>query len=157
MDVSETGPVYVLVCHSSKLCPSCARPLNPVDDSDDVELTIRAVTVEPGAFNLQGHGRFASGFCATCGRQMSAIEAQIPIHCSGLKCSKCGRPDELKVQVRKLDTTSHRFEFEATLECQKCQRRNRLTAVLYRLSKLLSIEIGLTGITLKAKGEEAKR
>ena len=150
MSLNEGQSTHLVIYAIPTICLACGRPLSQELGADNLELEIRSVTAETDHFELQGTGRF-HGFCPRCGQQVRILEDHIPIHCVGLNCKKCGQPDDLKVRVRKLSKEGNQFEFEALLECHRCQRRSRLTKLLGRLSEILSVEIGLTGITLKAK------
>ena len=135
-----------LIHTGAGLCPACrAGSLE-----EDLQVSVTSAEAQGSGWKLQGGGAFRSA-CPVCGMQVRAVESRIPIHCLGLECPKCHQPDELEVQVRKLDSAQNTFVFEALLQCKKCGRRNAWRTVLQKLSELLSIEIGLTGISLKAK------
>jgi len=150
MSLNEGRPTHLLFYAMPAYCPSCTQAIRT---DHQLDLRIKTVTAETDRFTLKGTGEFV-GRCPRCAIQILAIENEIPIHCAGLNCRKCGEPDTLKVSVRKLTTEANAFEFEALLECGRCQRKSRLTKILKRLSEILSIEIGLTGITLKAQSKK---
>jgi hypothetical protein len=120
------------------------------------ELEVTSVSARKHFFDLKGAGKF-QGYCPVCGMQLQMVQASIPIHCVGLNCPTCGTADDLRVSVHKLSTQGPAFEFEATLECKTCGRTSTFKKALRRLAEILSIEIGLGGVTIKAKGNSGAK
>lgn len=137
---------FSLIHTQPGICFACGR--GSVEER--LEISVTSAEAQGTAWTLRGTGAFLDR-CPVCGMQVRALESRIPIHCLGLECPRCHLPDELQLHVRKLDSAETSFVFEALLECKKCGRRNTLRTVLAKLSELLSIEIDLTGISLKAK------
>lgn len=100
-----------------------------------------------------GGGDFLSSRCPTCNQTYFAIQRQIPVQVSHIQCPRCGESQSLDYTVTKVTLAESTFSFEATLTCSHCKKRNAFKKVLGRLADILSIEIDLTGITLKAKGK----
>lgn len=104
-------------------------------------------------WKIAGKGDFTSAFCPSCSQTYSAIQRLIPIHVSKIQCPRCGESQSLDRKVTKVTLVESTFSFEAALTCPRCKNRNAFKKVLSKLADILSIEIGLTGITLKAKTE----
>jgi hypothetical protein len=104
-------------------------------------------------WKIAGGGNFTRAICPSCSQTYAAIQQQIPIHVSKIQCPRCGASQSLDHKVTKVTLIEGEFSFEATLTCPQCKKRNGFKKVLGKLADILSIEIGLTGITLKAKSK----
>jgi hypothetical protein len=125
--------------------------------SDGAELPERIAVTSAEAtehgWKIAGGGNFLEAICPTCSQTYSAIKRQIPIQVSQIQCPRCGESQSLDHTVTKVTLAENTFSFEATLTCPHCKTRNAFKKALGKLADILSIEIGLTGITLKAKGK----
>ena len=115
------------------------------------QLAVTSAEATEQGWKIAGRGEMRRAFCPSCSQTYSAIQRFIPIQVSKIQCPKCGASQSLDPKVTKVTLVESTFSFEATLTCPKCKNRNAFKKVLSKLADILSIEIGLTGITLKAK------
>jgi hypothetical protein len=142
MDIVTTKPARLAV--RAGMCLSCGQEPIPL------AIDIVSANARENAWELKGVGSF--GFhCPRCAAQLRSVEMAIPIHCVGLECPKCKKPEHLTVQVKSLTMDGNEVEFTANLECAACQRTTGFKEVLKKIAGLLSIEIGITGISIKAR------
>jgi hypothetical protein len=139
----------LVIYHTGDACRFCEHHINR--DAEEFELRIESATARESGYQLEGSGAFGP-YCSMCGAQINLIRGSIPIHCVGLLCGKCGKPDHLEVNLKKVAFQGKAFKFTAILECTGCKSKRRFATVLKKVTDLLSIEIGPGGITVKSKG-----
>lgn len=135
---------------SSSLCTSA------ICNSPDIELTD---SVEVSSLEAEGSGWRAGGIvhfsycvhgrCRTCGRVFEAATRRIPIEFPEITCPVCDQTGHLKYKVQGIRKTPEGFEFIVILKCSACESRKSFKKVLSGLLNMISIDIGLTGISIK--------
>ncbi len=118
-----------------------------------MSIEIVSAHAQESAWQLRGKGAFRCS-SPNCFSKIRAVEKLVPIHCAGIRCPTCKRPEDLTVNVRTLNTQHGEFEFVADLECLPCKKKTGFKKVLKSIAGLLSIEVGLTGVSVKAKGKK---
>jgi hypothetical protein len=146
-----------LLVYVAALPNFCLHDGEPLITEDRLDLFKRLAVTSAEAtehgWKIAGSGDFLVKRCPTCSQTYSAIRDRIPIQVSQIQCPRCGVPRSLYCTITKVTLADGAFSFEATLTCPSCKKRSAFRKVLDRLADILSIEIGLTGITLKAKGK----
>ena len=133
-----------LVVQGPSRCPTCGE-----FHEGDAKVTVESIeAAEGGVWKLRGNGRVLI-CCDMCNRMFEALEARIPIECKNLACPDCGEIQDLKYQVRKIDSNGESFSFEAEIHCPKCKRKKSLVKALSELFKLKKLEVKLTGISIE--------
>src|SRR5215510_3964604 len=120
------------------LCIDCGVPLEPE------RLVVTSAEATEHGWKIAGHGNLLSLSCPACGRAYRALQRQIPVHVSEIKCPNCDVSRALNYTVTKITLDKSTFSFEATLTCPHCNKRNAFKKALNKLADILSIEIGLT-------------
>jgi hypothetical protein len=135
---------------------SSARCTSSLCNSPDVELTdsveVSSLMVEESGWLAHGIVQFSycvHGRCRTCGRVFEAATRQIPIQFPEITCPKCDRTEHLKYQVQGITKTLEGYEFTVNLKCSGCESTKSLRRILSGLLNMISIEVGLTGISIK--------
>ena len=130
---------------------------SPLCRSQDVDLTdsVEIDSLKAGSEGWQGHGVIhlnycVHGKCRTCGRIFEAATREIPILFPELTCVTCEKQEYLQYKVRELTRTEDGYEFSVSIRCSHCARTGTLTKMLKGLLHIFSIEVGLTGISIKA-------
>ena len=98
-----------------------------------------------------GHGR-----CRNCGYIPKAIEKEVLILYPTLECPICGSREHLVCHFRGQVKEGEFFEFKAVVSCEYvgCRFKSQFTRAINSLLKVVSIEIGLTGLKLKKEEEK---
>jgi predicted RNA-binding Zn-ribbon protein involved in translation (DUF1610 family) len=135
-------------------CQHCSRGnIQATGAVPEVLFAVDSAQAVPIGWRLEGTGHFHFS-CPTCGDQLAAVEKRIPIQCRGLICPKCKKADRLTVTITDFQTANESFAFSATLECDKCKRKNVFKQVVSKLASILSIEIGPGGVTIKGASKD---
>lgn len=129
---------------------------SPVCKSPDIDLTdsvdISSLNLEGDVWRAQGTvyiGYCVHGRCRTCGRLFEAARKSIPIQFPELTCPQCDKSEFLQYKIEGLSRVDDGFEFVATVRCSGCRAVATMKKFFTGLLNAISIEIGLTGITLK--------
>ena len=130
---------------------------SPLCLARDVALTdaVRIESLKTDADGWVGHGTIhldycVHGRCRTCGRVFEAARTQIPVLLPELRCSTCDKQDYLRFKVQELVRTEDGYQFGVSIRCSHCANVGTVTKILKGLLSAISIDVGLTGISIKA-------
>lgn len=117
---------------------------------NDSLIEIYAAEVDDEEWRAQGHGQIISRRCRTCSAKYSAILEAIPVHLGRFECPKCGSSESISYKVDRLDCSNvFEFDFEVRIVCDKCRKKKTLSTVLKNILKVVRIEVGPSGVTVK--------
>lgn len=97
----------------------------------------------------QGNAEQVEVRCNMCWSYYMAIRQVIPILCGPFSCPKCGSSESLQYKINSVTTTKDSFQFEVEIECKPCSKKLSLKKVIKDILKVINVEIGPTGITVK--------
>lgn len=80
----------------------------------------------------------------------NTILESIPVHLASFECPRCHKSENVSYEVKRIACLNEfEFEFEARIVCETCKRKNTLSKILKNILKVVRIEVGPTGVTVK--------
>ncbi|MEZ5581457.1 MAG: hypothetical protein R3F37_00490 [Candidatus Competibacteraceae bacterium] len=153
------GGLPAIVTYRPPLCRECLvnHGLKDQDPNDIFHVSVTTIKSVDDGWVTEGRGllsyaknnEYAPVMCFSCGQAISALVNILPIECENFACPKCGSTEEMDFKVSKIERKDAGFDFEASLICKACKRKNIFSKFIAKLFDLIKIEIGPTGITLK--------
>jgi RecJ-like exonuclease len=114
-------------------------------------VTVESVEQHDGVgWKVRGKGRITvQCHCPLCGAMCDAVRTEIPIECHSYACPKCGRSQNLKYKIKKIDAQGNNFSFEAEIYCPTCGWKKSFAQALKSIFRLKKLEIKVTGVSLE--------
>jgi hypothetical protein len=127
-------------------CYYCARSATP-----PFKVVITSIKSNEDGWIAKGKGRkiHRRCRCAGCHMMYEAMMKSIPIQTAPFPCSTCGDIQNFEYKVQGIETDRESFQFEVSIVCHKCSKKQSLKKILKKLFEIVKVEVKPTGITIK--------
>jgi predicted RNA-binding Zn-ribbon protein involved in translation (DUF1610 family) len=134
--------------------PACCPHMCDLDPSHSFDIRLIEMKLNDNAWIATGKGKILrnSSFrthCPHCAQYYTAIAEYIPIATKPFACPECGKTQIFSFQITQVREENNAFEFEVIFRCQDCGKRRSFKKLLKDILKIIKLEIGPTGVTVK--------